>query len=76
MKKEISKAELFKTIKNLEDSIIKCVGEKYFDEWLEKLPLDISDLDYAIGLTFIRDSILRNGKSDLPFMIVLANFIQ
>ena len=72
----MKKLELFQQIKTLENAIEKRVGEPFFDEWLDRVPVNIDYKEYAFGLFYIYNDLLKRPNNRLAFDVVLANWLQ
>ncbi len=80
---ELEQVELLEVAKVIEDSIIKIAGFDRLDNLIEKLPDGIEFSDYTAHIYWIwqklirmSSSELRGREADLPFMLVIAKFIQ
>ncbi len=74
---------ILEAAKIIEDSIIKLAGFDRLDNLIEKLPDNISFKEYTEHIYWIwqklirmTSSELRGREADLPFMLVIAKFMQ
>lgn len=81
MTKKEKQIKLLQNTRIIEDSIIRFVGEDYYDDWMNKFE-DVDDENYFTGIYWIYLKLMKMTakqlkepkKVRLPFDLVMANF--
>lgn len=75
----MTKIQILLNTINLEQAIIKRVGEKYYDEWLNSLDVNFFKTNPVLWmqiLNTIRLKLIKNPKDRLIFDLIKANIKQ
>ena len=75
----MTKTQILINTINLEQAIIKRVGEKYYDEWLNSLGVNLFKTNPVLWLQIlntIRLKLIKNPKDHLIFDLIKANIKQ